>query len=99
MIRQPACAVAAVPSVVGKLPTITNPERNATRAVVSPTPPGQAPGSDPALMLPNKDRPPLGEICTMVVPVPCRFADMLKCLFKTLFATNVPTVVGTTATP
>jgi hypothetical protein len=30
MIRHPACAVAAVPSFVGKLPTITNPERNAT---------------------------------------------------------------------
>jgi hypothetical protein len=84
---------------VGKLPTITNPERSATRAVVNPTPPGQAPGSDPALMLANSDRLPLGEICTMVVPVPCRFAELLKLLTKTLFATNVPAVVGTTATP
>src|SRR5664279_3289257 len=45
--RQPALAVAAIPSVVGRLPTTTQPERSATSAVVSPMPPGQRPGSPP----------------------------------------------------
>jgi hypothetical protein len=44
-IRHPAWAVAEVPSLVGKLPTMTHPVRNTANAVVSPTPPGQAPGS------------------------------------------------------
>ena len=44
-IRHPACAVSGMPSVVGKLPTITHPLRKTTRAVVKPTPPGQGPGN------------------------------------------------------
>src|SRR6266853_5540694 len=43
--KHPACAVAAVPSVVGKLPTTTQPLLSATKAVVKPIPPGQGPGS------------------------------------------------------
>jgi hypothetical protein len=39
------------------------------------------------------------EIWTMAVPVPCRFAELLKLLSSTLFATNAPAVTGTTATP
>src|SRR5260370_319949 len=99
VIRQPACAVAAVPSVVGKLPTIMKPERKATSAVVSPTPPGQAPGRDLASIWAKTVTPPLGEIWTIVVPVPCRLAESLKLLTSTLFATNAPAVTGTTATP
>jgi hypothetical protein len=98
IIRQPACAVAEVPSVVGKLPTITKPEFKATSAVVSPTPPGQAPGKDPEIWA-KTVMLPLGEIWTIVVPVPCRLAELLKLLTSTLFAINAPMVTGTTATP
>src|SRR5260370_37269804 len=49
-IRHPAPTVAIVPSVVGKLPTITHPVLSTTHAVVSPTPPGQPPGRVPALI-------------------------------------------------
>jgi hypothetical protein len=39
------CAVAEVPSEVGKLPTITHPERRPASAVVKSTPPGRRPRS------------------------------------------------------
>src|ERR1019366_7868325 len=99
IMRHPDFAVAEVPSFVGKLPTITNPERKATRAVVSPTPPGQLPGSDAASILANSVKTRLGEIWTIVVPVPCRLATLLKLLTSTLFATRAPFVLGTIATP
>ena len=38
-IRQPDCAVAEVPSLVGRLPTTTQPPGRVIRAVVRPTPP------------------------------------------------------------
>src|ERR1035441_2956554 len=41
--RQPA-PVMMLPSLVGRLPTTTQPPGRTDRAVVSPTPPGQAPG-------------------------------------------------------
>src|SRR5579864_9110489 len=81
-IRHPACAVFEEPSVVGKLPTITHPVRNTVRAVVSPTPPGQEPGSVAALIWANTVSPPLGAISTIVVPVPCRLLLPLKLLIK-----------------
>src|SRR5260370_40441080 len=52
-IKHPAPTVSIIPSVVGKLPTITHPVRSTTNAVVSPTPPGQEPGSVPALISPQ----------------------------------------------
>src|SRR4029077_14919 len=78
--RHPAFAVAAVPSVVGKLPTITHPLRSTTRAVVKPTPPGHRPGRFLASISANKFLFPSGEIWTMVVPVPWRLAALLKLL-------------------
>src|SRR5215469_5192704 len=81
--KHPASAVAEVPSLVGKLPTITHPRRSTTRAVVRPTPPGHAPGRFLALMWAKRLKEPLGEIWTMVVPVPCELALLLKLLTRT----------------
>src|SRR6516164_9023385 len=41
-IRQPGPVRAPLAGSVGKLPTITQPDRSATSAVVRPTPPGQS---------------------------------------------------------
>src|SRR3984957_13976407 len=42
--RRPPGPVMVLPSLVGRLPTTTQPPGRTDRAVVSPTPPGQAPG-------------------------------------------------------
>src|SRR5215468_4737848 len=97
--RHPACAVAPVPSVVGRLPTTTQPPGRIPRAVVRPTPPGHRPGSEEASICANSVCWPPGEICTIVVPVPCRFAELLKLLTRTSPLTRLPVLVGTTATP
>src|SRR5262252_10794311 len=81
--RHPACAVAAVPSVVGRLPTSTQPPGRMPRAVVRPTPPGHGPGSEEASICANTVCWPPGEICTIVVPVPCRLFELLKLLTRT----------------
>ena len=47
--RQPACAVAALPFAVGRLPTTTYPPGRIASAVVRPTPPGHGPGSAGAI--------------------------------------------------
>src|ERR1039458_5568334 len=71
--RQPAFAVAAMPLADGRLPTMTQPCTTAS-AVVSPMPPGQAPGS-PDLEMPAKRVTwPAGEISTIVLPVPSALA-------------------------
>src|SRR5215469_7096293 len=98
-MRHPAPTVAEVPSEVGRLPTITQPLRNATRAVVRPTPPGHGPGSSVATISAKSSTPPLGLICTMVVPLPCWLALLLKLLTRMLPATSFPAVTGTKATP
>src|SRR5262249_19314469 len=98
--RHPACAVAAVPSLVGRLPTTTQPPGRMPRAVVRPTPPGHGPGSLEAVICANTVRWWLpGEICTIVVPVPCLFALLLKLLIRTSPLMRPPVLVGTTATP
>ncbi len=97
--RHPACAVALVPSVVGRLPTTTQPPGRMPRAVVRPTPPGHGPGSEDALICANSVCWPPGETCTIVVPVPCSFAELLKLLTRTSPLTRLPVLVGTTATP
>src|SRR5580658_3943616 len=96
-IRQPAFAVADVPSVVGKLPTITKPLRSATRAVVSPIPPGH--DTLAASIWANRLKFPLGAICTIVVPVPWWLAPLLKLLMRKRPSTRSPLVRGTRATP
>src|SRR5438105_10201367 len=59
-IKQPACAVADVPSLVGKLPTMTQPRCSTTSAVVSPTPPGQEPGNEAASIWAKRETVPFG---------------------------------------
>ena len=90
-IRQPALAVADIPLDVGRLPTITQPCTTAS-AVVRPTPPGQAPGRRDALICANLVRWPRGLISTIVVPVPCRFALLLKLLISTWPRRSLPRV-------
>src|SRR5580658_7420927 len=99
-IRQPACAVADVPSDVGKLPTITHPDCNTDNAVVNPTPPGHAPGRFPALSSANTANvEPSGAISTIVVPVPCAFVTLLKLLTKKWPAWRLPTDRCTSTMP
>src|SRR5277367_313456 len=97
--RHPAWAVSDIPSVVGRLPTITHPDLSTARAVVRPIPPGQGPGKLLGSICANTLNPPLGEICTIVVPVPCRLELLLKLLIRKLPCTNDPVVAGTTAMP
>src|SRR5579863_9906132 len=98
-MRHPGCAVADVPSLVGRLPTITQPCSSTTSAVVSPTPPGQGPGSVGALRVANRLTWPSGASSTMVVPVPCRFVESLKLLIRMWPARRLPTVRLTCAMP
>src|SRR5260370_31108496 len=82
-IRQPAPAVADVPSVVGKLPTITQPLCSTTSAVVKPTPPGHLPGSVLALIWAKTFTVfTSGETSMIVVPVPLCIAPLLILLNK-----------------
>jgi hypothetical protein len=62
-------------------------------------PPMQGPGSFVASIHANRLTVPEAEICTMVVPVPCRFALLLKLLTRIFPWTSDPVVVGTMATP
>ena len=98
-MRQPALAVAADPFLAGRLPTMTQPGRSATSPVVSPTPPGHRPATWEALMCANRVRWPPGEISTIVVPVPCRLALLLKLLTSTSPRCSRPRLCRTTATP
>src|SRR6202042_597473 len=97
--RQPALAVAAMPFVVGRLPTTTQPPCRMLSAVVRPIPPGQAPGRGLALIRGKVVRDPRGETWTIVVPVPCRFFLLLKLLTRTLPRCRWPRLRPTTATP
>src|SRR5215469_12743811 len=99
-IRHPACMVAELPSLVGRLPTMTNPPRSATRAVVRPRPPGHGPGSLFGASDANRVTfPVVGEISTIVLPVPCRLRWLLKLLTSTSPTVSKPLVTGATATP
>src|SRR5262249_15395051 len=96
--RHPADEVAACPFLDGKLPTMTQP-CTSTRAVVSPTPPGQRPRTDALVMWAKRVRCPLGLISTIVVPVPCRFFELLKLLTRMSPRCRRPWLRGTTTTP
>ncbi len=98
-IRQPADAVAAEPSLVGRLPTTTQPPRRISSAVVRPTPPGHLPGSLAALIWANTLSLPFGETWTIVVPVPWRFFELLKLLIRTSPLTSEPWFLRTSAMP
>ena len=97
--RQPALAVADMPSVVGRLPTTTQPPCRMDNAVVRPIPPGQAPGRCLALIRANVVLMPPGDTWTIVVPVPWRFVLLLKLLIRTLPRFRLPWLRPTTATP
>src|ERR1019366_518669 len=99
MIRQPAFAVAEVPSLVGRLPTMTQPLRSATRAVVRPTPPGQRPATSPFVIVAKVDTAPPGATSTIVVAVPWALAALLKLLTRVLPRWRSPIERGTIATP
>jgi hypothetical protein len=92
-IRQPGPEMA--PFCVGSEPTITQPLRSTTRAVVRPTPPGHLLSLMPA----NSETLPRGLTCTIVVPVPCTLALLLKLLTSTSPRYRRPVLCGTTATP
>src|SRR5580700_10369613 len=68
---------------------MTHPLLRTARAVVKPRPPGHGPGK----------RLPSGAICTIVVPVPCRFALLLKLLIRMLPLIRDPVLRGTRAMP
>src|SRR5450755_1972590 len=97
----PGFVVADVPSAVGRLPTITHPERKATSAVVSPTPPR----TELAGIVANSFCWPPGETSTIVVPRPCSppgaaaVGALLKLLTRTSPAVRSPRDRGMTATP
>src|SRR5450755_1862921 len=97
--KQPACAVWDMPSLVGRLPTTTNPLRSAPSAVVRPTPPGQGPGNVAGLIEAKSFTVPPGVISSIVVPVPCRFAELLKLLIRRSPRVRFPTDRGTTTIP
>src|ERR1019366_8864194 len=90
---EPLPAVAQVPSVEGKLPTITKPSCNTPRAV-------DKPGCEGDEVKKTESGPCLGTR-TMVVPVPCRLWTLLK--FETKMSPGLITPPGkpggTKATP
>src|SRR5580704_3294686 len=98
-IRQPAFAVAAIPFIDGVLPTTTHPPRSTSSAVVSPTPPGHRPVSSERVMRANRVCLPPGETCTIVVPVPCRLALLLKLLTRMSPRRSLPRFSRTTTIP
>ena len=97
--RHPALAVAGFPATVGRLPTITQSLPRMARAVVRPTPPGHAPGSRAALIWANSLTVWFGATSTIVVPVPCVFALLLKLLTRTSPRWSLSLLLVTTATP
>src|SRR6516225_6590879 len=95
MIISEVCPIVVqLPSVVGRLPTSTNPAFKTPNAVVSPT--GGVPPK-------NKDAgPPLCLICTIVEPVPWMPELLLKFETRTSPARSGPpggNPSGTNATP
>ena len=86
-----------MPFWVGSEPTITQPVGSATSAVVRPMPPGHAPPRCGTVA--NTDCWPPGVTWTIVEPVPCALAALLKLLTSTLPAVRLPVLRGTTATP
>src|ERR1017187_7979847 len=90
---EPFPAVAHVPSVEGKLPTITRPSDNTARAVDNPGCEGDE--------VKKSEGDPCCGTRTMVVPVPCRLLELLK--FETRmspgFSAPPGKPCGTKATP
>jgi hypothetical protein len=62
-------------------------------------PPVQVPGRLDASIWANWLTLPPGDICTIVVPVPCSLETALKLLMSKFPLTNFPTVFGTTKIP
>ena len=94
---QPSPLVAVVPSVLGVLPTITQPLLSMAIAVLRPTPPGQSLSFCGTWANSFVSRVE-GRYCTMVVPVPCRFERLLKLSTSTSSFSIAPTETGATST-
>src|SRR4029077_7219443 len=94
-IRQPDPDT--LPPLVGSEPTITQPLRSTVSAVVRPTPPGQPRRC--RLTVANSETWPCGVICTIVVPVPCTLALLLKLLTRVFPWPRCPVLTGTADPP
>src|ERR1700722_3638652 len=95
--RQPLPLVAVVPSVLGGLPTITQPLLNMVIAVVRPMPPGHCGRACGSLANRVVDR--VEGLKSMIVPpVPCRFEVLLKLSTRTSPFWILPDVTGGTTT-
>ena len=89
-----------MPSAVGSDPTITQPEvrmpERGGEADAARARAGQVPG---LIVAKVTHLAADGEICTIVVPVPCWFAELLKLLTRMSPLCSAPTDFGTVATP
>ena len=83
--------------MLGRLPTITQPERSIVIAAVSPTPPGQ-PARCCGMLANRLIVCVAGRQSTIVVPVPCRFDLSLKLSTSTSPAATLPAETGATTT-
>src|SRR5271168_477604 len=94
---QPGPLVAVVPSLLGVLPTITQPLLSTAIAVLRPMPPGHCGRFCGNLAKSVTDRVD-GLISTIVPPVPCKFERLLKLSTSTSPLWILPTLVGATTT-
>ena len=94
-IRQPGPLVRVVPSALGALPTITQPDLSMVIAVVRPIPPGQ-----PARLRGSEAKVVsflvVGLKATIVVPSPCRLPSLLKLVMRTSPFAMAPAETGAT---
>ena len=95
--RQPGPLVAVVPSVLGVLPTITQPLLSIVMAVVRPMPPGHCGRFCGSLAKSDVDR--VEGLKSMIVPpAPCRFDVLLKLSTRTSPFWILPELTGATTT-
>jgi len=78
---------------------MTHPRLRTASAPVSPTPPGQEPGSAVGSIVTKVLTWPPGVTWTIVVPVPCRFALLLKLLISAFPCPRPPTLSGMSTKP
>jgi hypothetical protein len=82
-----------VPSLLGVLPTMTQPLLSTVIAVDRPTPPGHSFRSCGTLA--NSDSfSVVGLNLTIVVPTPCKFAALLKLSIRTSSFSSLSCVIG-----
>src|SRR5271154_3633305 len=94
---QPGPLVAVVPSLLGVLPTITQPLLSTVIAVLRPTPPGHC-GRFCGNLAKSVVEWLAGLISTIVPPVPCKLERLLKLSTSTSPLWILPTLAGATTT-